>query len=86
MHLYTNPKRGFKRIFNFEKARHFCSKQAVQKQWSLDNQKKSKQKVVFSNAKLSKEERLRVSSGKCCENYELPTLLLNLSISDKIAL
>ena len=32
MHLYTNPKRGFLKILNFEQARHFCSKQAVQKQ------------------------------------------------------
>jgi hypothetical protein len=36
MHLYINPKRGFKKILNFEQAHHFCSKQAVQKQWSLD--------------------------------------------------
>ena len=35
MHLYINPKRGYKKILNFEQAHHFCSKQAVQKQWSL---------------------------------------------------
>jgi hypothetical protein len=35
MHLYINPKRGFLKILNFEQAHHFCSKQAVQKQWSL---------------------------------------------------
>ena len=28
--------RGFKKNLNFEQARHFCSKQDVQKQWSLD--------------------------------------------------
>ena len=35
MHLYINPKREFLKILNFEQARPFCSKQAVQKQWSL---------------------------------------------------
>ena len=31
LHLYINTNRGFF-LFNFEQARHFCSKQAVQKQ------------------------------------------------------
>ena len=35
MYLYINPKRGFWKILNFEHACQFCSKQAVQKQWSL---------------------------------------------------
>ena len=35
MHLYIDPKRGFKKISNFVQVHHFCSKQAVQKQWSL---------------------------------------------------
>ena len=34
LHLYINTNRGFF-LFNFEQARHFCSKQDVQKQWSL---------------------------------------------------
>jgi hypothetical protein len=38
MHIYINPKRGFLKILNFEQAWHFCSKQAVQKQWSLVQQ------------------------------------------------
>ena len=29
------PKEDFKKNLNFEQARHFCSKQDVQKQWSL---------------------------------------------------
>jgi hypothetical protein len=37
MRLYINPNRGFSKILNFEQARHFGSKQAVQKQWSLSN-------------------------------------------------
>ena len=35
IHLYINPKGGLKKILSFEQACHFCSKQAVQKQWSL---------------------------------------------------
>ena len=35
MHLYIDPKRGSKKNSNFEPVHHFCSKQAVQKQWSL---------------------------------------------------
>ena len=35
MHLYNNPNRGFFKSLNLEKARRICSKQAVQKQWSL---------------------------------------------------
>ena len=35
MHLYINSSRGFKKILAFEQAGCFCSKQAIQKQWSL---------------------------------------------------
>ena len=35
MHLYIDPKRGFVKKSNFEQVHHFCSKQAVQKQWSM---------------------------------------------------
>ena len=49
MHLYINPKRGFKNILNFEQAHHFCSKQAVQKQWSLS---KAIEKSVAACARL----------------------------------
>ena len=37
MHLYIDPKRGFKKFSNFEQVHHFCSKKAVQKQWSMAN-------------------------------------------------
>ena len=58
MHLYINPKRGFQKILNFEQACHLCSKQAVQKQWSLPYHRKIYQFYMTATVKLKTQKTL----------------------------
>ena len=63
MYLYINPKRGFWKILNFEHACHFCSMQAVQKQWSF--------------FRLSKSWLLRTRNGSLkCHVYHITAVIL----------
>ena len=73
IYLYINPKRGFRKNPNFEHACHFCSKEAVQKQWSLTKHKEGTKRQIQS--KTSKIPSKFQFSKLCMDTNATETLL-----------